>query len=65
MNDIYAAERNEARTARYAVTEMDRAPRHPHAHLGMCGDRDDAREERDAHQRSALAAADGRRVDDA
>ncbi|WP_165688349.1 hypothetical protein [Mycobacteroides abscessus] len=45
MNDIYAAERDEARTARNAMTEMDRAPRHPHAHLGMCGDRDDARGE--------------------
>lgn len=46
MNDIYAAERAEARAARYAMTEMDRAARHPHAHLGMCGDRDDARGER-------------------
>ncbi|GLE58973.1 hypothetical protein NJBCHELONAE_42830 [Mycobacteroides chelonae] len=45
VNDIYAAERDEARAARYAMTEMDRAPRHPHAHLGMCGDRDDARGE--------------------
>lgn len=46
VNDIYAAERDEARAARYAMTETDRAPRHPHAHLGMCGDQDDAREER-------------------
>lgn len=46
VNDIYAAERDEARTARSAMTEMDRALRHPYAHLGMCGDRDDARDER-------------------
>ncbi|WP_165592900.1 MULTISPECIES: hypothetical protein [unclassified Mycobacteroides] len=45
MNDIYAAERDEARAARNAMTEMNRAPRHPYAHLGMCGDRDDARGE--------------------
>ncbi|WP_165614057.1 hypothetical protein [Mycobacteroides chelonae] len=46
MNDIYAAERDEARAARNAMTEMDRASRHPYAHLGMCGDRDDAKGER-------------------
>lgn len=46
MNDIYAAERDDARAARNAMTEMDRAPRHPYAHDGMCGDRDDARDER-------------------
>ncbi|WP_176138398.1 hypothetical protein [Mycobacterium sp. D16R24] len=46
MNDPYIAELDEARAARNALTEMGRAPRHPHAHLGMCGDRDDARDER-------------------
>lgn len=34
MNDIYAAERDEARAA---MTEIDRATRHPSAHLGMFG----------------------------
>lgn len=46
VNAIYVAEIDEARAARNAMTEMDRAPRHPYAHDGMCGDRDDARDER-------------------
>lgn len=46
MNAIYVAEIDEARAARHAMTEMDWAPRHPYAHLGMCGDREDARDER-------------------
>lgn len=46
MNDSYAAERDEARAARNAMTEVDRASRHPYAQFGMCGDRDDARDER-------------------
>lgn len=46
VDDYLIAERDEARTARNSMTEMDRASRHPYAHLGMCGDRDDARDER-------------------
>ncbi|CPW52984.1 hypothetical protein [Mycobacteroides abscessus] len=45
MNDAYAAEREEARASRFGMTEMDRASRHPHADLGMCGDREDARDD--------------------
>lgn len=37
----YESECEERRGAEGAMTEMDRAPRHPYAHLGMCGDRDD------------------------
>lgn len=45
MNDTYAAEREEARAVRLAMTEMDRASWHPHTDLGMCGDREDARDD--------------------
>lgn len=43
MHDRYADEREEARAARFAMSEMDRVPVHPDIDLGMCGDREDAR----------------------
>ncbi|SKT51609.1 Uncharacterised protein [Mycobacteroides abscessus subsp. massiliense] len=45
MNDVYAAEREEARGARFGMSEMERAPRHPRADLGVCGDKEDARDD--------------------
>lgn len=45
MNDAYAAEREESRAARFGMSEMDRARRHPRAGLGMCGDEEDARDD--------------------
>lgn len=47
MNEIYAAERQEYRSALHSLTEMQRAvtEHETRACEGMCGDREDARYE--------------------
>jgi hypothetical protein len=47
MNELYAAERSEYRSAMESQTEMERAATEVsvRASVGMCGDREDARDE--------------------
>lgn len=46
MNDIYAAERSEYRSALSSLSEMQwAAGRHDHDGLGMCGDKEDAHDD--------------------